>query len=189
MGRGRPAHPMDWTERWRGGIRLHAERPVDNRSESERVFSYDAFARKHQRRPVTILPRAVELRLLFVVAEPKPGTSVPGSFLHAREMTNRSADEIEKITESGDVQGRIGLIKVAEGEGFEPPVALRLRLISSQVPSTTQPPFQPDQFSRGGDPFSCAHRDEHILGQAALQGQGLECAGLECADVFSACDY
>ncbi len=32
---------------------------------------------------------------------------------------------------------------LAEGEGFEPPVALRLRLISSQVPSTTQPPFQP----------------------------------------------
>lgn len=32
--------------------------------------------------------------------------------------------------------------KVAEGEGFEPPVALRLRLISSQVPSTTQPPFR-----------------------------------------------
>ena len=32
---------------------------------------------------------------------------------------------------------------MAEGEGFEPPVALRLRLISSQVPSTTQPPFPP----------------------------------------------
>lgn len=32
---------------------------------------------------------------------------------------------------------------LAEGEGFEPPIALRLRLISSQVPSTTQPPFQP----------------------------------------------
>jgi hypothetical protein len=31
---------------------------------------------------------------------------------------------------------------VAEGVGFEPTVALRLRLISSQVPSTTQPPFQ-----------------------------------------------
>ena len=31
--------------------------------------------------------------------------------------------------------------KVAEGVGFEPTVALRLRLISSQVPSTTQPPF------------------------------------------------
>ena len=32
--------------------------------------------------------------------------------------------------------------KLAEGEGFEPPVPLRVRLISSQVPSTTQPPFR-----------------------------------------------
>ena len=32
---------------------------------------------------------------------------------------------------------------MAEGVGFEPTVALRLRLISSQVPLTTQPPFQP----------------------------------------------
>ena len=31
---------------------------------------------------------------------------------------------------------------MAEGEGFEPPVPLRVRLISSQVPSTTQPPFR-----------------------------------------------
>src|SRR5216117_1184537 len=31
--------------------------------------------------------------------------------------------------------------KLAEGRGFEPPVGLRLRLISSQVPLTTQPPF------------------------------------------------
>jgi hypothetical protein len=30
---------------------------------------------------------------------------------------------------------------MAEGVGFEPTVALRLRLISSQVPLTTQPPF------------------------------------------------
>ena len=34
------------------------------------------------------------------------------------------------------------LYKVAEGRGFEPPVGLRLRLISSQVPLTTQPPFR-----------------------------------------------
>jgi hypothetical protein len=33
-------------------------------------------------------------------------------------------------------------IKLAEGVGFEPTVALRLRLISSQVPLTTQPPFR-----------------------------------------------
>ena len=34
-------------------------------------------------------------------------------------------------------------INLAEGVGFEPTVALRLLLISSQVPLTTQPPFQP----------------------------------------------
>ena|GEM_PF-2175780 len=33
-------------------------------------------------------------------------------------------------------------ITVAEGVGFEPTVGLRLLLISSQVPSTTQPPFR-----------------------------------------------
>ena len=32
---------------------------------------------------------------------------------------------------------------MAEGVGFEPTVALRLLLISSQVPLTTQPPFPP----------------------------------------------
>ena len=32
---------------------------------------------------------------------------------------------------------------VAEGVGFEPTVGLPLLLISSQVPLTTQPPFQP----------------------------------------------
>lgn len=32
---------------------------------------------------------------------------------------------------------------MAEGEGFEPPVGLPQRLISSQVPLTTQPPFRP----------------------------------------------
>ena len=30
---------------------------------------------------------------------------------------------------------------MAEGVGFEPTVALRLLLISSQMPLTTQPPF------------------------------------------------
>ena len=35
------------------------------------------------------------------------------------------------------------LLKLAEGRGFEPPVALRLLLISSQMPLTTQPPFHP----------------------------------------------
>jgi hypothetical protein len=37
---------------------------------------------------------------------------------------------------------RLGPGRLAEGEGFEPPVPLRVRLISSQVPSTTQPPFR-----------------------------------------------
>ena len=32
---------------------------------------------------------------------------------------------------------------LAEGVGFEPTVALRLLLISSQMPLTTQPPFLP----------------------------------------------
>ena len=32
---------------------------------------------------------------------------------------------------------------MAEGVGFEPTVELPLLLISSQVPLTTQPPFQP----------------------------------------------
>ena len=36
--------------------------------------------------------------------------------------------------------------KMAEGVGFEPTVGLPQRLISSQVPSTTQPPFQPFIF-------------------------------------------
>ena len=39
-------------------------------------------------------------------------------------------------------RGRLGPGRLAEGEGFEPPVPLRVRLISSQVPSTTQPPFR-----------------------------------------------
>jgi hypothetical protein len=33
------------------------------------------------------------------------------------------------------------LVAVAEGVGFEPTLGLLLSLISSQVPSTTQPPF------------------------------------------------
>ena len=36
---------------------------------------------------------------------------------------------------------KINSLMMAEGVGFEPTVALRLRLISSQVPLTTQPPF------------------------------------------------
>ncbi len=40
------------------------------------------------------------------------------------------------------------LEKVAEGVGFEPTVGLPLLLISSQVPLTTQPPFQPPEMFR-----------------------------------------
>src|ERR1039458_3685785 len=36
----------------------------------------------------------------------------------------------------------LNIMKLAEGVGFEPTVALRLLLISSQMPLTTQPPFQ-----------------------------------------------
>ena len=38
------------------------------------------------------------------------------------------------------------LRKVAEGVGFEPTVELPQRLISSQVPLTTQPPFHLPDF-------------------------------------------
>lgn len=40
------------------------------------------------------------------------------------------------------VYGRIIGILVADGEGFEPSVDLRLRLISSQVHSTALPPIR-----------------------------------------------
>ena len=94
------------------------------------------------------------------------------------------------------------IIKLAEGRGFEPPVGLRLRLISSQVPLTTQPPFQPPVFTRYFAIFAktmltfvaCIHAieyrqpkdlakvvsgklillrtDWHILRQTPHQGQG-----------------
>lgn len=35
---------------------------------------------------------------------------------------------------------------MAEGEGFEPPLTLRPSLISSQVHSTTLPPFLPSHL-------------------------------------------
>gem|GEM_PF-1556473 len=37
---------------------------------------------------------------------------------------------------------------LAEGVGFEPTLGLLLSLISSQVPSTTQPPFRYTDFIR-----------------------------------------
>src|ERR1700742_3757797 len=41
--------------------------------------------------------------------------------------------------------------RLAEGVGFEPTVRLPVRLISSQVPSTTQPPFHRPSISHAGD--------------------------------------
>src|ERR1035438_2342557 len=38
--------------------------------------------------------------------------------------------------------GPLPIIELAEGVGFEPTLGLLLSLISSQVPSTTQPPFR-----------------------------------------------
>ena len=48
---------------------------------------------------------------------------------------------------------------MAEGRGFEPPVALRLRLISSQVPLTTQPPFH-----RRFTMLQIVAQEKHFLG-------------------------
>jgi len=48
----------------------------------------------------------------------------------------KQASMTEDVPSGEDVQ-------MAEGGGFEPPLGLRLGLISSQVPSTTQPPFPP----------------------------------------------
>ena len=39
-------------------------------------------------------------------------------------------------------------LKLAEGVGFEPTVRLPVRLISSQVPLTTQPPFRFTDYTR-----------------------------------------
>ena len=41
---------------------------------------------------------------------------------------------------------KINSLMMAEGVGFEPTVGLPLRLISSQVPLTTQPPFRYADF-------------------------------------------
>ena len=65
--------------------------------------------------------------------------------------------EIDKATEAElefyrtqnretDRSGFYVVLGMAEGEGFEPPVRLPVRLISSQVPLTTQPPFQREPY-------------------------------------------
>ena len=55
---------------------------------------------------------------------------------------------------------------MAEGVGFEPTVALRLRLISSQVPLTTQPPFR-----KMPGPARCAAFQATALCVRLRQGQ------------------
>jgi hypothetical protein len=54
------------------------------------------------------------------------------------------------------VLSRLLKVKLAEGVGFEPTVRLPVRLISSQVPSTTQPPFhsEPELLPH----FGCARK-------------------------------
>ena len=57
-------------------------------------------------------------------------TRRPGHLLHA------PLDRRDRL-------GHYEKADLAEGRGFEPPVGLPLLLISSQMPLTTQPPFQP----------------------------------------------
>src|ERR1700760_1898666 len=61
---------------------------------------------------------------------------------HQRHRVRRAAlrcDDKRKVDATSDCLSRYS---VAEGVGFEPTVGLLLRLISSQVHSTTLPPFQ-----------------------------------------------
>ena len=63
--------------------------------------------------------------------------------------------------------GRVNRAWLAEGEGFEPPLGLLLSLISSQVPSTTQPPFPPgaralNHCARSGNSNSAAEEPSGI---------------------------
>ena len=58
------------------------------------------------------------------------------------------ADRLERMARLGRERNGFGeIVKLAEGVGFEPTVGLPLLLISSQVPLTTQPPFQPNVFN------------------------------------------
>src|ERR1700733_12926881 len=68
---------------------------------------------------------------------PKNG---PSQGLSIRENCGRRCRENLSRQSGGDPH-LFGTM--AEGVGFEPTVALRLLLISSQVPLTTQPPFPP----------------------------------------------
>lgn len=68
---------MDWAERRLTRIRADRVWPVDARAEPDGVLDHHADDGTR-----AILPRAIELSLLFVVTDTKPGTSVPGSFIY-----------------------------------------------------------------------------------------------------------
>ena len=61
---------------------------------------------------------------------------------------NNETNEVAVISpENGKTPENSGVSTIlAEGVGFEPTVQLPVLLISSQVPLTTQPPFQPVFF-------------------------------------------
>ena len=64
---------------------------------------------------------------------------------HSGLSLNSSFEESEGDLQKNEVNPTVST-KMAEGVGFEPTVALRLLLISSQVPLTTQPPFRFVEF-------------------------------------------
>ena len=80
-----------------------------------------------------------ESTCLIWICNGKAGATKTGSFAGGTDGEPDAAGN-RKGTRSHDLW-KTG--EMAEGEGFEPPVAFRLLLISSQVPLTTQPPFPP----------------------------------------------
>ena len=60
---------------------------------------------------------------------------------HIGETTVTCGLVVEQRTHDQITGEPMKFLTLAEGVGFEPTVALPLRLISSQVPLTTQPPF------------------------------------------------
>ncbi len=63
---------------------------------------------------------------------------------------------------------RRGFLRMAERVGFEPTVGLHLRLISSQVHSTTLPPLRSAQFYQLIDPLLSAIRVSPSFGDKLL---------------------
>ena len=64
-------------------------------------------------------------------------------FFSRSEILSRASDFVEFHFGNKTLK-----IKLAEGVGFEPTLGLLLSLISSQVPSTTQPPFRTNMLRR-----------------------------------------